>query len=273
MSISRPTLRKTLLLAASLLITGAAHAQTVLYRETFGATTDQTTLSTAGWQSFIGSASLNATTPQNFNSSMSNQIGRPTDLGNINAGASLSSVNGLAYGSSVNGAENYLFFTDEFALNRSAFTINSFSWFAGSRYGGDSHRLAVRIGTNWFAANTALIPVAIGAASNFATQSQQMTFNFNTGASNWRTLNFAPGQPMTLGSVLTNDLPTGNISAFGLYAVLGDQPGATDEVTRFDTFTVNATAVTVVPEPGTAALLLLPAVAMLVGTRLRRRRA
>lgn len=81
---------------------------------------------------------------------------------------------------------------------------------------------------------------AVGAAGDFKTKAELKTFTFSTNASDWQILNFTSGTSMSLGSVLSSDLPAGDITAFGLYT------NYKTKTFRFDTYEIQADPI---PEP------------------------
>jgi hypothetical protein len=126
----------------------------------------------------------------------------------------------------------------------------------------DSVRLAVRIGDQWFATDEAYSIDPGGIAHNDWSNSQVVEFLFQHSAAQWRELDVAVGDHLTLGYATTSDL-VGGIDGIGLLM----QTSSTGLV-RADDLTV-----LLVPEPTTAALLL--AVGSLLrapGTRRRQSR-
>jgi hypothetical protein len=230
----------------------------VVYRENFPATSGMTPFTTFTWNAYYGNAATNATvappgsTGNPANAMISGGPGAPTAGPNINAGASAQTTNGFAPILTQNGGQDFLIYTDEFAIDRTTSAPTSFTWYAGSYYAGDTHRAVIRIGTTWYASNTPLAPVAFGNASGgqgFGPAAQQLVSPFSDSASAWKTLNFTPGSPLTLGADLVAPLPGGPITAFGIFAEIADSAGPSDERTFLDTYEVNA-----VPEPAAAAI-------------------
>ena len=204
----------------------------------------------------LGATATESGTPSPNNFGISNAAGSPGNLDNINAGgASLSMANGLAFttgtGASLN---NWIAYTTGYTVDTTATPVQDVSFYAGSAangtFGIPGFRIAVQIDGNWYASSQVLAnTVAVASAANFNTLAQQVTFNWTTTASAWDTLTFVPGTSLVLGSTLTSDLPSDNITAFGLYS--DQEAGGGNATRRFDTFQIDA-----VPEPGSAALAL-----------------
>ncbi len=245
-------------LATLLLLSSAAKAD-VVYLQNFGyAGAGSANLSTVGWTGYYGNAATNAAiaSPGNSglpaNAQISGGTGNPTNVSNVNAGTSASNTNGFVPLQSADGVQSLLAITSQFTLDRSQYSIDSFQWYAASQYAGDQQRLAIDIDGTWYASAGVISPVFNVAGNQFSTSAQQATIPLDPSATNWRLLNFTPGQPLTLGATITAPLPSDNITSFGVFAQLADQPSVTNERTYIDTFTVNATPT---PEPSASEFL------------------
>ncbi|MCG8583504.1 MAG: FecR domain-containing protein [Pirellulales bacterium] len=119
--------------------------------------------------------------------------------------------------------------------------LTSVTWDASADNADDQYRLAIRIGSVWYASDP---PLNDGQIDGGPTGSYvRMAFNpasFAT-AANWRVIknaNVGAAEPLSLGAAPIADL-SGDISAFGLYLYSGtnDEPG--DHI-RFDDFKIYA---------------------------------
>lgn len=263
----RLPLAQALGIVFSLLIVSAAQAQ-VLYRQTFGATGNNVSVDTVGWTVATGTSGTDYTTT--FTTSpgvggwIASSTGNPTNLPNVNTGApSANESAGIAIVSlSANDIRNGIIYTNQFSLNPAAYTEGlTFSWTQGNNNVNALYQVALQINGSWYASTqTFKNTTTVSSASDFATQAESMSFNFNTQAASWMNLNFTLGSALTLGSILSADLPSGSITGFGLYMTSPNSVTA-----RFDTFTITA-----VPEPATATLILLGTATSLLIRRRRR---
>jgi hypothetical protein len=275
------SLTRFLMVAGALALTASSSfAQAVIYRETFGTTVDQQPIANIGWITYTGNGTANAQLANNAQSSLGLATGKPTDLPNVNAGSSDSMVSGVGFVASGNGTNDLFTYTNEYLVDRSSFTDISFTWWAASRYSNlDTQRIVVQIGGVWYASNNPIVPPGVGSGANFNSGAQQFNLDLTSTASDWRTVNFQVGTPLTLGSVLGSALPSGNITGFGLYVELGNYmvttpptSNPTDESSRFDTYTILANPIvpaTTAPEPSALALV---ATGILSGLAVRRYR-
>lgn len=190
-------------------------------------------------------------------------VGRPNDAVNVNAPISLSNTNGIAYLSNGTGPGviyTALFYTTHFTIDRSAYGVESFQWYANQSTGaGTSQRLAVQVGGSWFVTTTVTPPE--GSFGTFSTGAALQTVVFDTAS--WYSLTASLGSPFAIGGSST-PLPGGNITGFGLYV---DNGTVASNYSRFDTFMVNASAI---PEAGSASLVGLACVLALSHRRKRR---
>jgi len=179
----------------------------------------------------------------------------------VNATAAVSStVNGFVPLLSNNGADQFVVYTTEYNIDGTL--VNDFSWYSGSMYSGDSQRVIVQIGGNWYASTTSQTPVnPVNNGSSFGSTATQSTLTFSTAAANWETLNFSAGSDLTLGSVLSSPLPSGSITGFGLYIQIANQ-SAGNEKSYFDTFELDS-----VPEPASGGLMCVGGLCLLARRR------
>jgi hypothetical protein len=242
----------------------------VIYRETFGETVNNNPLSDNTWAGAFGATGSNAFSSMNFG--LSNNFSKPgATAPSVNAGVSTNPSTTLGFVFSNGGtvaSSNWLAYTNEYTVDTSLWTPTSISFYSGNAAGATIpvYRIAAQIGGNWYATDSTFAnATAVTAAGNFQNAgsggAELMTFAWTNAAASWRDLAFTLNTTMTLsGTTLAADLPTGNITGFGLYS---EAVGGT--IRRFDTFEINATAT---PEPTTVSLLLATA---LVGLSRRRR--
>lgn len=202
----------------------------IIYRETFSVDSSSAKLSYAGWKLNFGANGGSGTDYQN---SIANSASATTSLAPINSNsAAASNANGYVY-NSYTGAWNAqtLYWTDELTISTSAYTLDSISWYQVMEKTEDYTRVALRIGTQWYVSQQTFSGAAW--SSTFANAAQQKTLVFKD--SLWLPLTFSSGS-LSLGSG-TISLPTGNITAFGLFA--DNKTGAQ----MFDTYEIQATPV------------------------------
>jgi len=244
-------------LALSYAVAQTAQAA-VIYRETFGAKDNDTAPSTVGWKANVnaaGNASLTAALLGTGNNGSGPQT-------NVNAGNIDPGLNGVFYMSSTFGARA-LMWTEEYLVDRDLNSITSISYQQGNSASANATRVAIRIDSKWYVSTTATSNSNPNYFNPFNSNALLVTLPFSTAASAWSNLTLTPGTSLAIGLALSASnpllpLPTGNITAFGLY---------TDSVTdiiRFDNFTINA-----VPVPEPTAFAALSAAVLVV---LRRRR-
>jgi len=249
---------------ASAILSTESHAA-VIYRQNFGylgtnpGTGERTTLSNVGWNG-LSSASVggNVNTSPAYYVRNSNYTGRPTNLSNVNAPVSASDQYGLVQiFRADNQALESLIYTDQYSIDRTDFEIDTISWYAAGTSGGanqESLRGALQIGGSWYVSQQMFaIALAGNNPANFGTSAGLVSLNMDTAT--WYTLTASVGSPFAIGSVATA-LPTGDVSAFGLFGVPRQVNGS---YLMFDSFTIDATAV---PEPSG---ILLVGVALALG--------
>ena len=253
-----------------LLAASTAHAQTVIYRETFGRSSpapdtlpDQEvgTGNVLGdqfdWPTFRNDATGFAvrnpppTTPA---ASAATPPWAPIDMANVNAGTNADGTTdayarGLYFMSQNDGSPK-LAWTSEFSFNPANYSSLSFNWWQGNNDPTAAFQLAIRIGGAWFVNNTQFVnnpdyPDGIGM---FNGNAQQMTLVFNKAAAEWSSLDFDgtwdaatnmgtdSTLPLAVGAPAAADL-SGAIDGFGLLSVIHV------DIRRFDTFEIKGTLV------------------------------
>jgi hypothetical protein len=269
------TAKMGLLSGAALAALSGPASASIIYLQNFGVAqgAGMTALGADNWSAYYGSSTvpaqtaLSGSTGNPANAMISGGPGGPSNGNNVNA----TTINpSTAYGFvpllSDYGADQFVVSSNasEYTINTSQYTPTSFSWDAASGYTGDQQRLVIEIGGNWYASTSYDSPPAgVISGTSFQNGSAVYTVPFTTAASSWETLNFTPGSDLTLGSVLTSPLPSGNITQFGVYAYIADNNEG-NERTFIDSFEVDATAV---PEPASMMLMVCSA-----GLLTRRRR-
>jgi len=264
-------LKKLVVLAGAILLSmQVTHAQVPIYREVFGNNTaGNVNLSTVGWSGNWGPTATDSSNPSPNNFGISSQPGNPNNLDNINAGTSLSTVNGLVFTSGGAGSaavNNWIAYTTGYTVDPIATPIQDISFYAGSTFdtagGIPGFRIAVQQDGSWYASTLVLAnSLNVSSAGNFHNPpggstggAQQVTFTWTTAASAWDTLTFTPGTTLALGGI-SGGLNADPITAFGLYSDATDSLGNTENaIRRFDTFQIDA-----VPEPSSVVLALFGA--------------
>ncbi len=140
-------------------------------------------------------------------------------------------------------------YTSEYSVNRSAFQVDTLSWYGAGTGGGsdqDSLSAAVKINGAWYVSQLTrpmrFNPIALRASPTMPSH----TVDFNYGK--LVLLAADAGSPFAVG-VTPITLPGGDIEAFGMYADLRPSNGS---YLMFDTFQIDASAV---PEPATTAMI------------------
>jgi hypothetical protein len=255
----------------------------VIYRETYGrpdGATGNIGTSVFDWARFnmVGTVANIATSGVS-----SDGTGKPTDLANTpSAGPEADDTfNPYAEGWTYQDGTIWLSMTPEFSFNPSDYVEGSiaFSWYQGNaQIGGVTDQpfyLAIQIDGAWYASATGFTNEPVTSGANFGLEvggAEFRSLTYDPAAANWLTLNFdgtydvetSTATASTLGDMTTGAAPvsdlTGTITAFGLYRSTN---GAN---ARFDTFQIDAT---LIPEPGTVALLSLAGVSLLLFRRRR----
>lgn len=244
----------------TLLAAGSVLADSeVIYRNNFGSNTGVNTSYLApnnaniGWKllrSENGGNVADRSSTGDARSGIWYAVGRPSNLSNVNAPVSLSDEYGIAFLSNASSGSGLtyegLFFTDHYVVDRSNFEVDSFQWYANGSDTLTTQRLALQVSGNWYVTDTVAPPM--GSFGTFSTTNSSLyTIDINT--SSWYSLTANIGSPFSIGETSVS-LPDADITAFGLFV---DPGSAGNAYTRFDTFTINATAIPV-PEPGSALL-------------------
>ncbi len=204
-----------------------AQASVIEYREVFG-TTSNVGLSNIGWYAHQGATAIDlSSTTTGYVAARG--AGRPNNLSNVNAGPTGSTT--LGYGAKTSTGSIGIAWTDEHVIDRSAYHVNQIRFQLGNTVSSDELRVAVRIGGDWYASSS-VFQRGGGNGGNFDIIAQEQTLNFASAGSNWRNLNFTPGSSLSLGSGLSGELPSGNLTGFGLYNA------SNASTLRFDTFEI-----------------------------------
>lgn len=249
-----------------------------IYRETFGNSTGANqSVSTVNWQVHTASGAATVVPAGGLPVfSVTSGISNPNNAVDLNAGtnANASSTNGFLFmnRSSTLRSSAVMLWTDEYVVDRSAGEVHSISFRQGNSTAATTSQVAIRIGASaWFVSDQIFSTAAMAATDTFETE----TFNFSTAGSAWRSLSFASGTSGTQGisvgaTTLATALPTGNITAFGIYsAAMGTNNAlGTSHSLRIDTFTISA-----IPEPSSYAALAGLGMLGFAATRRRRRSA
>ena len=221
-------------------------AEIVEYREIFpNATADTRVLSDEGWSAHGGSGA--AFIPA---SSTAPVDGRPIDAQPINSSPGSTEIaKGYAWLDSVDPA---IVWTDEVsALSIVTSDVLSVSWYQGNMSASTAVRPAVKVGSSWFTTVASFTNSPITSGNDFDTDAELKSVAFST--AQWYSLSFTPDYELLLDTSGTVSLPSGTLTAAGLYS----DGGSTDSQ-RFDTFEI------MVPEPSPAVLWASLAVALLL---------
>jgi hypothetical protein len=215
----------------------------VIYRETFGNTTgSNVALPAGGWTSTSNGGSGWRSSPN---------TGRATDLPNVSAGTTSSQSIGYLLNTTNTVS---IIYTTEYVIAQTVIPdLATISWYQGNNTPSET-RVIVQIGGSWYATTETFTNTAVASNANFGAEAEVQVFNWTTSASSWRALTVS-GSTETLGATLTESLPTGQITAFGLYF-------AATSSQRFDTFEIQT-----IPEPHLAALGGLGTLILLIRRR------
>ncbi|MFA6287612.1 MAG: autotransporter-associated beta strand repeat-containing protein [Opitutaceae bacterium] len=112
-----------------------------------------------------------------------------------------------------------------FAVVRTLYNIfdaatYTFTWSMGNTATTSTVRLLVKVGDLWYASNEEFKNTSTYTAATFASTTAadvQRTLVFSTAAVKWRSFTLNPGTTMTLGPVLTANLPSSKIREIGFY--------------------------------------------------------
>ncbi len=244
-------------LASAILIANATTASgaTVIYRETFGNSSGSDRQASAvGWNILLGADAEPQT--GNLNSRLG---GTPDNLADVNAGTNSDPSLSLGYLITPNTSTDiWAFYTTEYTVDRSVpDDVESISVYLGNANINRENRIIIQIGSDWYASSTVW-----NDSSNSATAMTKYSLPFTTAKEGWLNLTLTPETTngLVLGAALTDDLPSGNITGFGLLAARSS--GNSDRI-RLDTYEI-----TQIPEPGSVLLISLGGLGLL----LRRRR-
>lgn len=238
----------------TLLILGIApitRGSVLFYSELFpnGTTNTNLTFAGIGWEAYSGAtATAQHTTDTNW--PLSYNPGKDGARG---------------YGAKTSTGSIGFTFTPEAtltSLQRAA--LESVSFYSNNSNTTDFLYVAVRVDANgtpgspaddaWFATTAGFKRESATAGNgtsggNFPTNGELESFTWTESASAWRSLAFTAGVELAAGATLSSNLPGGDITAMGLF-MTNNAGAGNGSVLRFDDF-----AVTLVPEPGTVALL------------------
>lgn len=124
--------------------------------------------------------------------------------------------------------------------------IETISFRLNNSLAADTLRLAVQIGSIWYASETTYAVTGDGRVAGDWSSAETKTFDMSLGASVWRALTFTPGTALALGSTIATPISDGTVNAVGFYS-----PAATG-VVRIDDFSIYAVPWS--PPPQSAAL-------------------
>ncbi|QNN23221.1 hypothetical protein HED60_13385 [Planctomycetales bacterium ZRK34] len=196
----------TLFAAAILCMLAVGHAQAgVIYREVFpNNTANNDALSTDDWQINSDAGALAASQVN------SPTTGSPTNQSAVNSNPDSAEIsNGYAFNNDANGVD-YLIWTDEYTVDRTAYSITSISWYQANESTSDVSRAAIQIGSQWYASSQTFQNTS---AYFGGSGGELMSLDF--ASANWLLLDFTDGSSLALGSAAS--LPGGDITAFGVY--------------------------------------------------------
>jgi hypothetical protein len=154
-------------------------------------------------------------------------------------------------------ASDYLFWTDEYAIDPVFDDLEAMQW--SIRSSATGMHAAVRVGSDWFATAEEYDVAVSGSV-------WETRFFDNLTDSDWYALDFTEDSSLALTSTLYSGLPAGKITAFGAYF-------ESTQRLRLDDFEVFTESTGVIPEPaGTVGMMLLAAMGCGLWHRRRRSR-
>ncbi|MES2308481.1 MAG: hypothetical protein V4507_06430 [Verrucomicrobiota bacterium] len=231
-----------LLFGLSLLGCIQASAATI-YLNNFGSNSGYVSLNgaTVGWNSYTSTtASPNIVDTSSAASTSTSGIftatGASGNLANVNAPTSANTGTGYGFVTGQGAGTQYLAYTSQYTVDRSTYSGLTLSWFEGDT-AVSSASAVVQIGGSWYISGAQATPT-VSSYTTFPTQGQTMSVALDTAT--WSSLTVNAGSPFSVGSVVA--IPTGNITAFGLFIA----PGTSNSTSRFDNFTITSSAI---PEP------------------------
>lgn len=250
MKITKPLIVSIALCAAS---TAPLCAQ-VLYSENFGAI-----IAPAGnypinnppnldWTGYIG-----ATAAPTADVASAPRWGKPHGVGAVADGT------GLIFGQS-DPSNLILAAHTNTTLSLNPASITEVNWLMGNSATTVQVRLMIQQSGNWYATDSTFTTAAMSLTqfqANPTSTAELKTFTFTTSAASWRNVTINPGTELSLGSVLSSDLTSANITSIGFFVSTSAQ-----SVARFDQLQV-------IPEPSTWALLAASLTALTVFRRRR----
>jgi hypothetical protein len=257
--------------AFALVILSSVTAQAdTIYRETFGNsdTFVRKSPNLYGWQGVNQAGTNMDVISDQFGVDSGNNLGRPGNLANINAGLNGDGTTDAQAGARVfwsGGSPTRLTYTPEYTVQTSLYQAGSiqFSFYLGNGNANDQVRLVIKQGGVWYYSATAFNTAAIS-GGNFPTLAELKTLTYSPVATNWLLLNFdgtyngggtpAPGDPGAIktdsstvlgsGGVPNADL-TGDITAFGILSLgAGGTFNNPSGNIRWDTFQIDAALTT-----------------------------
>jgi hypothetical protein len=257
----------------------------VIYRETFGrpgpGTTSNIGPTNFHWIRYNTAGTLTSLTGGvNGGGSAGTEVGRPTDLANVNAGNNSDGTSGAyALGWAFMDGTSRLAYTPEYSFNPADYQAGSltFSWYQGNNtsIADNDFRLALQIGGAWYVSSQSFANTAsVTGGGNFGTLAagaggaEFMSLIYDSAAANWLTLDFTGSYnhldgttttsgALALGSAAESDL-SGMITGFGLYR------NATGQNARWDSFQIEGI---LIPEPSSLALFGLGGLGVLLFRR------
>jgi hypothetical protein len=256
---SLPTTSASLRILALLGLLASTAQATLIYSENF-TNAHVTPLNSYGWGVHVESTAktnAGATPVSGWTMIAGGTGGGVSDIANINAGPNMIGADArTSLKNAIGSTAPAISWTSEYTVDTSANSINSISFLLGNSATSVTTRVAVRIGGNWYAS----VPTFTNATSGVY---ESKTLTWSTAASSWRSLTndgdmtidgssvatTIAGTALSLGATLGANLPSGNITGFGLFF-----DGIVNNATaRYDLYQIDATAI---PEPSTYAALV-----------------
>jgi hypothetical protein len=238
---SPPPLRAFL---ATLLLACAASAQaqeTVLYRQVFGKEGEgNADIASVNWEHFTSGEGHAWVVggipgqPQNLANINTSQPAKIQETGVLNCSVEPDGY----YFARPSAAERIAFIKAD--LDPAHYKSLVFRWYSGANTDQQTQRLAIQIGSRWFAAEN-VIQNPIG-WEPFADKALQAAVEFSPDGANWRELLTEPGNKFRLADeTLSGQLPAGPIKNFGVFC---QNPGGAPQTSSVvDTFEVAGTPV------------------------------